>query len=109
MGGDFNDCVEKSDLLISSASSACMETLAKGIPVIIIGNSHGLTHNPVPETITGDIWRLCYTTNEIAKAIQFYKSRAHEKIKEHEALGRRIREEYFEPVTGEGVRRFLGL
>ena len=107
--GDFNDCVEKSDLLISSASSACMETLAKGIPVIIIGNSHGLTHNPVPETITGDIWRLCYTTNEIAKAIQFYKSRAHEKIKEHEALGRRIREEYFEPVTGEGVRRFLGL
>ena len=33
---DFNDCVEKSNLLIRSASSVCMETLAKGIPVIIL-------------------------------------------------------------------------
>ena len=109
VNGDFNDCVEKSNLLISSASSACMETLAKGIPVIIIGNSYGLTHNPVPETITSDIWRLCYSPEEIKRAIQFYKSRDSEKIKEHEEAGTRIREEYFEPVTGEGVRRFLGL
>ena len=109
VSGDFNDCVEKSKLLISSVSSACMESLAKGIPVIIIGNSHGLTYNPVPETITSDIWRLCYSPQEVADAIQFYQTRSPEKIKEHEEVGRRIREEYFEPVTGEGVRRFLGL
>jgi hypothetical protein len=107
--GDFGDCVEKSNLLISSASSACMETLAKSIPVIIIGNSHGLTQNPIPETITDDIWRLCYTPQEIADAIQFYQTRSPEKIKEHEEIGKRIREEYFEPVTREAVRRFLGL
>jgi len=107
--GDFSDCVEKSNLLISSASSACMETLAKGIPVIIIGNSFGLTHNPIPKTITDDIWRLCYSPQEVVEAIQFYQSRSPEKIKEHEKAGRRIREEYFEPVTREGVRRFLGL
>lgn len=109
VSGDFNDCVEKSNLLImSSASSTCMETLAKGIPVIVVGNSFGLTHNPIPETITSDIWRLCYSPEEIKKAIQFYKSRGPEKIKEHEEIGRRIREEYFEPVTREGVRQFLG-
>ena len=84
-----------------------METLAKGIPVIVIGNSHGLTHNPIPETIISDIWRLCYTHEEIVDAIQFYQSRSTEKIKEHEAVGRRIRGEYFEPVTRDGVRRFL--
>ena len=109
VSGDFNDCVEKSNLLISSASSACMETLAKGIPVIIIGNSHGLTQNPILETITDDIWRLCYTPQEIADAIQVYQNRSSEKIKEHEEAGKRIRGEYFEPVTREGVRRFLGL
>ena len=109
VGGDFSDCVEKSNLLISSASSSCMEALAKGIPVIIIGNSHGLTYNPVPETITSDIWRLCYSPQEIADAIQFYQTRSPEKVKEHEEVGRRIREEYFEPVTREGVRRFLAL
>ena len=109
VGGDFNDCVEKSNLLISSASSACMETLAKGIPVIVVGNNSGLTHNPILETITGDIWDLCYSLEEIKRAIQFYQSRSSEKIKEHEEIGKRIREEYFEPVTREGVREFLGL
>jgi hypothetical protein len=107
--GDFGDCVEKSNLLVSSASSACMETLAKGIPVVIIGNSNGLTQNPIPETITEDIWRLCYNQHEVKDAIQFYQARSPEKIKEHEEAGKRIREEYFEPVTREGVREFLGL
>lgn len=109
VSGDFNECVEKSNLLISNASSVCMETLAKGIPVIIVGNSSGLTHNPIPETITEDIWRLCFSPFEIKKTIDFYQNRSPEKIKEHEEVGKRIREEYFEPVTREGVRVFLGL
>ena len=109
VGGDFYDCVEKSNLLISAASSTCMETLAKGIPVIVAGSNSGLTYNPVPETLTDDIWRLCYTSQEMEDAIQFYKSRSREKIREHEAVGKRIREEYFEPVTSEAVRRLLGL
>ena len=105
--GDFSDCVEKSNLLISSASSACLETLAKGIPVIVVGNRHGLTYNPIPGTITEDIWRLCYSPKEIAKVIQCYKNRSQEKIKEHEEAGKKIREEYFEPVTRENVIKFL--
>ena len=110
VSGDFKDYVEKSNLLImSSASSTCMETLAKGIPVIIIGNRHGLSHNPIPETITEDIWRMCYSSEEIAEAVRFYQQRTPEKIKEHEEVGKKIREEYFEPVTREGVRRFLQL
>jgi len=110
VSGDFKDYIEKSNLVImSNSSSTCMETLAKGIPVIIIGSRHGLIHNPIPETITDDIWKLCYNLEEIKKAIQFYKSRNPEKIKKHEEAGRRIREEYFEPVTREGVRSFLRL
>jgi len=108
-GGDFSDCVEKSNLLISNASSVCMETLAKGIPVIIVGSRHGLIHNPIPETITEDIWRLCYSPQEVASAIQVYQNRSSEKIREHEEAGKRIREEYFEPVTRQGVRKFLGI
>ena len=108
VAGDFNDCLEKSNLLISSASSTCMETLAKGIPVIVVGNNSGLTRNPIPEIITEDIWSLCHTHDEITEALQFYKRRNKEKIKEHEIAGRRIKEEYFEPVTPEAVRNFLG-
>jgi hypothetical protein len=109
VSGDFKDYVEKSNLLImSSASSTCMETLAMGIPVIIVGSRHGLIHNPIPKSINEDIWSLCYSPEEVAKAIQFYQNRNPKKIKEHERLGKRIREEYFEPVTRESVRQFLG-
>ena len=109
ISGDFGDCVEKSNLLISTASSVSMETIAKGIPVIIIGNNSGLTQNPIPETIISDIWRLCYTDEEIKQAITFYRNRGPEKIREHEVAGKKIRGEYFEPVTQKGVRAFLRL
>lgn len=107
--GDFNDILERSNLLISSASSICMETLAKGMPLIIIANNHGLTHNPVPEVVTSDIWRLCYSPEEVNVAIQFFLARGSEKIKEHEGIGKMIRNEYFEPVTNESVRKFITL
>jgi len=86
-----------------------METLAKSIPVIVVGNNSGLPYNFIPEIITRDIWWLCYSPQKVADVIQFYQKRSPEKIKEHEEIGKRIREEYFEPVTREGVRRFLGL
>jgi hypothetical protein len=107
--GEFGEFIEKSNLLISAASSTCMETLAKGIPVIIVGSRTGLTHNLIPESLNSDIWRLCYNSQEVADAIQFYQNRTPEKIFKHEKTGKKIREEYFEPVTKDGVRRFLGL
>ena len=110
VSGDFKDYLEKSNLLImGGSSSTSMETLSKGIPVIIVGNIHGLTHNSIPETITSDIWRLCYSAQEISDAVQFYQTRSVNKIMEHEEEGRRIREDYFEPVTRGGVRKFLEL
>ena len=50
-----------------------------------------------------------YTHEEIVDAIQFYKNRGQEKIEEHEQVGRKIREQYFEPVTYETTRKFLHL
>lgn len=105
----FYDCLEKSDLLISNASSTCLEAVAKSIPVIIVANRFGLNYNPIPETIVADIYKICFDANDVIEAIQFYRTRNHEKIKEHEKVGKKIREEYFEPVTQEGVRRFLEL
>jgi hypothetical protein len=105
----FAEVVERSDVLVTAYSNTAIETIAKGIPVIVVGNKLGFTHNSIPKTITDDIWRLCYTPEEVQCAIEFYQTRSSEKIKEHEEAGRRIREEYFKPVTREGVREFLEL
>jgi len=107
---DFNDCIEQSNLLITSGSgSSGMNALAKGVPVIIVGNQTGLLHNPIPKAITEDIWCMCCTEDEVSQAIIFYKNSSSKKIKEYESIGKRIRDMYFEPVTKEGVRNFLML
>jgi len=107
--GDFNSCVEKSNILISCISSTCLETLAKGIPVIVIASKVGLIQLDIPEDIKQDIWRLCYDEQEVCNAIIYYANRDVGTIKKHEERGRKIRENYFEPVARESVRKFLRL
>ena len=64
--GNFSDCVERSDLLISMASSLCLEALAKGIPVLIQGSSGRLTQNPIPELVPKLLWKICYSPEDTA-------------------------------------------
>lgn len=107
VSGDFNECVEKSNLFLGNLSSTCLETLAKGIPVIVVGNPNGLTHNPIPTTITEDIWQLSRTPEELAGAIEYYYKCSPEKIKHFKDVGKDIRGTYFEPVTSEGIKKLL--
>lgn len=107
--GDFNSCVEKSDILISSASAVCLETLAKGIPVIVIGNRLGLTQLPIPRSISEDIWKLCYSVNDVIEAIKLYAKKDNKTVNKYKKIGREIRDNFFEPVTELGVRKFLSL
>jgi hypothetical protein len=106
---DFEECLEGANLLVSSMSSTCLEAMAKGIPVIVVGNRFGLTHNPIPEAIRGELFRLCFTRKEVADAIKTFHSRSPEEIRKQERMGTKIREQFFEPVTLEGVRHFLEL
>ena len=107
--GDFNSCVEESDILISSASTVCLETLAKGIPVIVIGNSLGLTQLSIPRSISENIWKLCYSVNDVVEAIKLYSKKDNKTVNMYKKIGREIRDNFFEPVTELGVRKFLSL
>jgi hypothetical protein len=107
--GDFNSCVEKTDILISSASTVCLETLAKGIPVIVIGNSSGLTQLSIPRSISENIWKLSYSVNDVIEAIKLYSKKDNKTVNMYKKIGCEIRDNFFEPVTELGVRRFLNL
>ena len=109
VGGDFNSCVEKADILISCASSVCLETLSKGIPVIIVASKIGLTQLSIPGDIEQDTWRLCYTAKEISDAVIFYLSIDKETIKKYKVIGDKIKKDYFEPITMRKVKEFIGL
>ena len=107
--GDFNSCIEKSDILISSASTVCLETLTKGIPVIVIGNSLGLTQLTIPKSINEDIWKLCYSVSDVIEAIKLYSKKDSETLNNFKKIGYEIRDNFFEPVTESGARKFLSL
>jgi hypothetical protein len=109
VSSSFEECIEKSDLLISNTSSVCVEALAKGVPVIVIGNSSGLTQNPIPENVEGKIWKLCYTGKELFEAILFYLGCKFDAQEDFTRSGEIIRDAYFEKVTVNSVRDFLKL
>jgi hypothetical protein len=94
-------------IMISNTSSACVEAIVWGIPVIIIGSTNSLTQNPIPNDINKDIWRVCYTYKELKEAIQEFSNFNEEKLIYFKNIGNTVKINYFEPVTEQGVKKFL--
>ena len=96
-----------SDILITEASSTCLEALACGIPVILMENRGGITYDPIPENVSSEMYKKIKTQQELITAIQYYLSQTELDRKQQKVEGLKIRERYFEPITNEGVNRLL--
>lgn len=108
ISGDFDQCVERSNVLVGTASSTCVHAMVLGIPVVIAAQPGCLVQNPIPEESDKDMWMVCYTPLDLAHALHGY---AHSDLRTRQRrceLGGILREMLFEPVTGESVRSFLG-
>jgi hypothetical protein len=105
--GDFSLLIMKSNLLISGMSSVCLETIAMGIPLIIIENVSGLRFNSIPEELSSKIWQNCKSPLELKKSINYFRSRTTDKINEDKKIGLNIKKNYFEKVTTNSISRFL--
>ena len=59
----------KASLVVSSASTVCIEAASVGIPVAIISNSSGLTRNPLPVPTENDLWAIIYNESDLSTLI----------------------------------------
>lgn len=107
--GDFHDALEKVNLVVSNASSVALESIAKGTPVLIISPSTGILQNPIPDNVSKECWRICSTAEDIKNQIYYFSECAKMGKSDFVKLGDDIRSEYFEPVSYEGVQKFLRL
>lgn len=107
--GGFRECVEQADVVVGNNSSALLETVVMGIPVIIAGSRSALTQNPIPDRFPHELWRVCFAPDELLDALVFYRTRTPDEQQRQEQLGRSLRKEYFEPVTTAAARQFLQL
>ncbi len=105
--GDISAYWGQVDLIIGNTSSALLEAAAMGIPVIIIGSLHGITNNPMPESLPQDIWRLAFTKEEILTSLRSFMSCSSEDKHRFVETGRAIREGYFTPITRASVLKLL--
>ena len=104
MENDFHECLDEVDIIMGNASTTCMEALAREKFVIIIGNPHGLTHNPVHSSVPNELWKLCYSPSEAAEALK----RCTNDFKPPSSNSS-IRDAFFEPVTKEGVVQMIDI
>ena len=59
----------KASLVVSSASTVCIEAASMGIPVAIISNSSGFTRNPLPFPKEKDLWAIIYNESDLSTLI----------------------------------------
>lgn len=109
VSGDFGQQVETAHLLISAGTGACLESIAKGIPVIVLGNRHGLTHNPIPEQDDESLWRICYGQEELIVAIDCFRAQGQHNQECYARAASEFLSEHFESVTAENVVNLLEL
>ena len=105
----FSKLLTRSSILVTEASSVCLESFAVGKPVIIIQNSSGLTYDPVPSAIPSELFKKCNTSEDISVALNSFLMLNKEQLTKNMHLGRQIRNNYFERVTEEGINRFLDI
>lgn len=107
--GSFDAVVRRCRLLVSVTSGTSLEALARGIPVVIVGNPGGLTWDPVPAFHDADMHRLVHTADALLEAILEHRRADPQRSALHREAGKAFRQHYFTPVTRRTVRELLGL
>lgn len=92
-------------LVLTAGSSAAVEAVCMGVPVVVVGRSAGITVNPL-EDIDPDIWRLVYCNGEFVDLLLTWLPSVPSFVQRC-AFGSKIRDIYFHPVSCEGMRSFL--
>jgi len=103
----FPSLLKDSFALITEASSTALESLACGIPVIIIKNKEGLTYDPLPRNLPEIIVKKVLSSNDIFLTLNEFYSPSKEKREIIKKMALNIRSKYFQPVTKTGIENFI--
>ena len=96
----FPNVLEGSSILITEASSTCLEAFAYGIPVVIIENETGLTYDPVPKDVSQDLYLKCRIAEDLTEAILKFLNLSSEAIQKNQIQGKEIDKRREREISG---------
>ena len=100
----FGLLADKARVVVSVASSACLEALAYGCSVIVMADLKGITYETIPQEIPPSSWETVFSAREFYDAlVRFLKVNLDEK---QNAIN--VRRLYFNVPNTENVRALLG-
>lgn len=103
----FYKLLNISDMLITEASSTCLEAISMGKPALIFSQLSGLFLNPVPDEIDKELYRLCSSKEDLIKNIIHFYNLTDSQYSQFKLKCQKVRSDYFEPVTKKGINKFL--
>ncbi len=103
----FYKLLNRSDMLITEASSTCLEAISMGKPALIVSKLSGLFLNPVPEEIDKELYKLCSSNEDLVKNIIHFYNLSDSQYSHLKLKCQKVRSDYFEPVTKKGINKFL--
>ena len=95
------------DVLITEASSTCLEAIACGVPVIMMENEEGLTYDSIPNNIPDMLYRKVRSKEQLINSIQYYIDLTNDDRIQQKIDSMKVRELYFEPISSEGVNMLV--
>ncbi len=101
------DILKNVDLLISSMSSICMESVAMNIPCIVYEDVNDFQYMPIPNEINKEIWSLCTSESEIAYSIKKFLTLKNENQIYNSVLSDNIKLDYFCKTDRKNIKKFL--
>lgn len=103
-----DELVGEARLMLSAGTSAALEAVCRGVPVILIGRRAGLEMNPLAE-VDGRLWTTVYDPDELRQAILAWTPTHPLPRAARLALGEAIRADYFEPADEGAMVAFAKL
>ena len=105
----FVTLLYSTNLLITQGSSTCLEAIAYGIPVVMMENEEGLTYDPIPVRVSEKLYRKVRSQEHLIEALKYFINLPPEKIKQQKIMSEVVREDYFEPLSKDGIDRLLDI
>lgn len=85
VGGKLGDYFDTVSVGLCGGSGTAVELVMKGIPVVVIGETHTLTMNYLDYKEDRDIWQICFSVNQVIEALErfrLFKKESPEKLVE---------------------------